>query len=199
MNFLSHCQLAWPDAGLVAGAIEGDYFKGPLRGQLAADIEAGVVLHRAIDAYSDSHPVIADLRQHFPPQLRRHSGILIDLTFDYYLSHYWQRFGEQSLASFSSEVYRLLESRAPALSPGSRRMVARLVEHDLLNRYGEWDTILRSAAHIARRLRRPNSLADCEPALSDLRPELEAAFLIFYPQLGTFVTQQRALLSRGSD
>ena len=29
MNFLAHFHLAWPDAGLVAGGLEGDYYKGP--------------------------------------------------------------------------------------------------------------------------------------------------------------------------
>ena len=30
MNFLAHFQLAWPDEGLVAGGLEGDFYKGRL-------------------------------------------------------------------------------------------------------------------------------------------------------------------------
>ena len=51
MNYLAHFHLAWPDPGLVVGGLEGDYYKGPLRGDLPGDIESGVRLHRAIDAY----------------------------------------------------------------------------------------------------------------------------------------------------
>ncbi len=187
MNFLAHCHLAWPESGLVAGALEGDYFKGPLRGQLPRDIEAGVALHRAIDAFSDSHPLIADLRRQFPAQLRRYSGILIDLSFDYYLSHQWRRFAPQPLAAFNSEVYRLLQARAGELSPGTRRMVARLIRYDLLNRYGDWNTIVDSAGHIGQRLRRNNALSHCGPALTGMQPELEQTFSSFYPQLLAFV------------
>ncbi len=53
MNFLAHFHLAWPDEGLVAGGLEGDYIKGPLRGALPPDLERGIKLHRAIDAYTD--------------------------------------------------------------------------------------------------------------------------------------------------
>ena len=86
MNFLAHFHLAWPDEGLVAGGLEGDYHKGPLRGELPPAIERGVKLHRAIDAYTDSHPLIQQLRRDLPRNLRRYAGSLIDLSFDQYLA-----------------------------------------------------------------------------------------------------------------
>ena len=105
MNFLAHFHLAWPDDGLVVGGLEGDYLKGPLRGTLPTHIEAGVRLHRAIDAYTDSHPIIQELRREFPEQLRRYAGILIDLSFDHYLSQHWARFSALSLQRFNSIYY----------------------------------------------------------------------------------------------
>ena len=85
MNFLAHFHLAWPDAGLIAGGLEGDYYKGLLRGDLHPDIERGIKLHRTVDAYTDSHPAIAQLRRTFPQDLRRYAGVLIDIAFDHYL------------------------------------------------------------------------------------------------------------------
>ena len=75
MNFLAHFHLAWPDEGLVAGGLEGDYYKGPLRGDLPRDIERGVQLHRAIDAYTDGHPAHTAIAQRSaaePAALRGH-------------------------------------------------------------------------------------------------------------------------------
>ena len=79
MNFLAHFHLAWPDEGLITGGLEGDYIKGPLHGALPPQIERGIRLHRAIDAYTDGHPLIQQLRRDLPPGLRRYAGILIDL------------------------------------------------------------------------------------------------------------------------
>ncbi len=55
VNFLAHFHLAWPDQHLVLGGLEGDFHKGGLPGTLPAALQDGVALHRAIDAYTDSH------------------------------------------------------------------------------------------------------------------------------------------------
>jgi acyl carrier protein phosphodiesterase len=190
MNFLAHFHLAWPDDGLVAGGLEGDFLKGPLRGTLPTRIEAGVKLHRAIDAYTDNHPVIRELRCEFPAQLRRYAGILIDLSFDHYLSQHWARFSAMPLQQFNSDIYRALHAHEAAMSSGARHMAARLTEHDVLSLYGEWQTVIVTAARIGQRFRRHNPLIDIERALNPARPSMEKAFLNFYPQLQSFCRAQ---------
>lgn len=195
MNFLAHFHLAWPEPGLVAGALEGDYRKGRLRGELSPDIEAGVRLHRAVDAFTDEHPEVQRLRAQFPAHLRRYAGILIDLGFDHYLTRHWQRYSDVALADFSREVYRTLRSREAELAPGSQRMAARLVQYDLLNRYYHWGTVTDSAERIGTRLRRGNALLGVAAPLAPLRPAMEASFLAFYPDLATFSREYRARLN----
>ena len=186
MNFLAHFHLAWPDEGLIAGALEGDYYKGPLRGDLPAQLERGVRLHRAIDAYTDAHPLVSRLRASFPPELRRCAGILIDLCFDHYLSRHWERFSPTPSEEFTGRVYRILARHEGTLSEASRQMLARLVEHDLLDRYREWETVPLSAERIGRRFRRHNPLVDVDRGLAPVRDQLEPAFLAFYPELQGF-------------
>lgn len=191
MNFLAHFHLAWPDEGLVAGGLEGDYYKGPLRGDLPRGIERGVKLHRAIDAYTDSHPLIQQLRRDFPAGLRRYAGILIDLSFDHYLSQYWSTFSQMPLSTFNDNVYRALQNHESALSEGSQRMLARLVEHDILGLYRDWETVPASAARIGERFKRHNPFIDVERELAPARDALERAFLEFYPELQTFSVKQQ--------
>jgi acyl carrier protein phosphodiesterase len=186
VNFLAHFHLAWPDEGLIAGGLEGDYCKGVLRGQLPTPLERGVKLHRAIDAYTDGHPLILQLRREFPPGLRRYAGILIDLCFDHYLSLHWTRFSTVSLSDFSAAVYRILDAQEGALSDDARRMTARLIEYDVLNLYQEWDTVTATAARIGQRFRRDNPFLDLERELSPSKGTLERTFLDFYPQLEVF-------------
>ena len=196
MNFLAHFHLAWPDEGLVAGGLEGDYYKGPLRGELPDAIERGVRLHRAVDAYTDSHPLIAQLRRELPGGLRRYAGILIDLSFDHFLSKYWENYCDIPLPQFNAGVYRTLQSQQHALSFGSRRMLARLVEYDLLGLYLDWDAVPASAARIGQRLRRSNPLADVGPQLTPARGLLEQAFLGFYPELLAFSARRPETLNQ---
>ena len=186
MNFLAHFHLAWPDEGLVAGGLEGDYYKGPLRGDLPQGLERGVRLHRAVDTYTDQHPLVIALRREFPPELRRYAGILIDLCFDHYLCKHWARFSATPLQEFTWEVYHLLARHEATLSRGSRNMLARMVEHDILGLYQSWDTVPASAARIGRRFRRSNPLLDVDGGLAGVRDALERCFLAFYPQVQAF-------------
>ena len=195
MNFLAHFHLAWPEDELVAGALEGDYHKGPLCGRLPAGIERGIALHRAIDAYTDSHPQMADLRRRFSPELRRYAGILIDLSFDHYLSRHWRQFSDVPLDEFIPGVYRSLESHSHSLSGNAGRMLGRMQQYDLLGRYHDWESIPASAERIGQRFRRGNPFTDTREQLEPVRVTLEEAFLDFYPELLAYTAEAKQRLN----
>jgi len=186
MNFLAHFHLAWPEAGLVAGGLEGDFHKGVLPGTLPTQLQAGVSLHRAIDAYTDNHPVVASLREQFPPGLRRYAGILIDLCFDHCLARQWDVYCEVSRPAFAQEVYQILRNHSELMSDKAALMATRLQQYDVLNRYQEWDTIVGTAQRIGQRLTRANPLAETDRLMRPLLPELERGFAVFYPDLLRF-------------
>ncbi len=186
MNFLAHFHLAWPDGGLIAGGLEGDFYRGPIGEDLDPALARGIKLHRAIDAYTDSHPVIVELRRQFPPSIRRYAGILIDLSFDHYLTVNWSRYGTLALRDFNQSVYQTLAEHETQLSPGARRMMKRLVEYDILNCYHDWNAVTATATRVGERFRRGNPLLNVHVQLEPVRDKLEPAFLDFYPQLRTF-------------
>ena len=195
MNYLAHFHLAWPDPGLVVGGLEGDYRKGLLQGELPGGIESGVRLHRAIDAYTDTHPVLQQLRSEFPAKLRRYAGILIDLSFDHFLSLHWSQYSDISLQDFRRQVYSTLSEHKLHLSDGSQRMLHRLIEHDLLGMYADWDTIPASAERIGKRFRRENPFLDIGRDLARQRSRIERAFIAFYPDLQSFSLERQGCLN----
>ena len=194
MNFLAHFHLAWPDEGLVAGGLEGDYLKGVLRGQLPHNVERGVKLHRAIDAYTDGHPLIIQLRRELPTDLRRYAGILIDLCFDHYLSLHWSRFSNIPIDKFNAEIYQILAVHEQVFSDGARTMASRLIEYDILNLYGEWETVPATAARIGQRFKRHNPFLELDRELTPAKTAVEQTFLNFYPQLESFCRDSIARL-----
>jgi len=198
LNFLAHFHLAWPDAGMIAGGLEGDYYKGPLGEELPAALARGIRLHRAVDAYTDSHPLIAQLRRDFPRQLRRYAGILIDLSFDHYLSLHWDSYADISLIEFNRRIYRILQDQEQELSTGSRRMLAGLLEYDILGLYRDWDTVPAAALRIGERFSRHNPFTRVDRELAPAREMLEQAFLAFYPELQAFSTKQQELLNQNT-
>jgi acyl carrier protein phosphodiesterase len=186
VNFLAHFHQAWPDEGLLVGALEGDYYKGLIGQELPADIAQGVRLHRAIDAYTDSHPQIVAMRAQFPTGLRRYSGILLDLSFDHYLTLHWRQFSDHPLPHFNNQVLGVLEGHTEHLGSATLIMLQRLREYDILNRYHEWQMVIGVAERIGERFSRGNPLLDIGDDVAPLRPHIEQCFLEFYPQLQKF-------------
>ena len=183
MNYLAHFHLARADDDSIVGALLGDFIKGPLRGEWPAGWEAGMRLHRRIDALSDRHPLRRRSARLLPAIYRRYAGIVLDVCCDHWLSRHWTRFEDETLADFSARVYALLQRHRAELPAPAARMADRLIEHDVLQIFKRWDTVPATLARIGTRLRRDNPLASVGAELGPLLPALEEHFLEFYPDL----------------
>lgn len=191
MNHLAHFALAGEEEALVIGALLGDYVKGPLAGRLPARVEAGVRLHRRIDGFTDSHPVTSALRSLFGPGERRLAGVLLDLYFDHLLVLHWRRFHDTALSAFSSAVYGTLERNLAALPGEAHPFVRRMIDVDLLVRYGEVSVMEAALERIALRLERRAAMCAAIATAHRYREELEDGFLEFFPELVDFSARER--------
>jgi len=183
VNHLAHFHLAGDCEYLVVGALLGDYVKGPLTGALPPALERGVKLHRRVDAFTDSHAALRALRVHFGPGERRLAGVVTDLFFDYLLTRHWQLFHAAALDAFSARVYAILERHARAVPPPAARQARRIVEHDLLCRYGEAAVLEGTLERLGEVLRQPQAMRAATAVAWSRIGEFEESFLAFYPQL----------------
>lgn len=137
MNYLAHLHLGGRQPADMLGSLYGDFVKGPLQGRWPLQVEAGIRLHRQIDAFTDSHPLVLQAKARFPSERRRYAGILLDLFFDHCLAANWQDYSTEPLEDFTLRVYRALQSE-PQL-PGRLALIApRMAEQDWLGSYREF-------------------------------------------------------------
>lgn len=185
MNYLAHLYLGGPGPADMLGSLYGDFVKGPLQGRLPAQIEAGIRLHRQIDAFTDSHPLVLQAKARFPSERRRYAGILLDLFFDHCLAANWADYSGEPLDQFTRRAYRALADE-PAL-PGKLAVIApHMAAHDWLGSYREFEVLGRVLANMGRRLSRPAGLAGGLEELEQLYDPLLEDFRHFYPQLQQF-------------
>lgn len=194
MNLLAHALLAGPDDDVRFGSLIGDFVRGAIDPALAPRVRAGIALHRAVDAYTDAHPRVADARAQFAPPYRRYAGILLDVWFDHLLARDWSRWGEGPLATFSVDVRALLERRADEVPPRMRRFVDYLRRNDLPERYRERAMIADVFRGLSQRLSRENPLAQALPVVETQAGALEADFAAFFPDLLAYAERERARL-----
>lgn len=193
MNYLAHLHLGGDAPAELLGSLYGDFVKGPLAGQWPAAIEAGIALHRRIDAFTDSHPLQAQARARFPAQRRRVAGIFLDLFFDHCLARDWQQYSDQPLQRFTSRVYGLLAAEAQL--PGNLQHIApRMAAQDWLGSYRDFEVLEQVIAGMSRRLSRPGLLDGGLEDLRGLYEPLSDDFSAFYPALMRFAREQRAQL-----
>ena len=168
----------------------GDFVRG--RQALAEfddDIQRGIMLHRHIDAYTDSLPAVSELRSWFVPPFRRYGGIIIDLAFDYELANQWHSYSATSLEEFDQGVREMLarhDRQLPELLKGFMRYADR---RGLFAAYRQESEILYSLKGIGRRLSRPNPLHRVDEIWSDFEPLVSACFETVFKEIQSDVAQ----------
>jgi len=190
MNFLAHLLLAGDDEGLRLGAMLGDFVRGKQAlAEFDDDIQRGIMLHRHIDAFTDSLPGISELRSWFLPPFRRYGGIIIDLALDYELANRWNGYSETSLEDFDQGVREMLARHDGQLTGQLKGFVRYADRRGLFTAYREESEILYSLRGVGRRLSRPNPLHRVHEVWDDFEPLVSACFEPVFEQIQSDVAQ----------
>ncbi|WMN19127.1 ACP phosphodiesterase [Pseudomonas piscis] len=191
MNYLAHLHLGGQRPGQLLGSLYGDFVKGRLQGQFAPEVEAAIQLHRRIDTYTDSHPLVAAALARFAQTRRRYAGIVIDVFFDHCLARDWAQYADRPLQAFTADVYRALAAE-PQLPGRLAQIAPYMAADDWLGSYRDFRVLEQVLRGIARRLSRPEELTAAMGELERLYQPLSEDFREFYPQLQVFAEQYTA-------
>lgn len=193
MNFLAHLHVVPDRPGLQLGGVLADLVKGPDVAALPADVRAGVVLHRKVDAFTDRHPAVVRSVGRIAAEWGWFSGIVLDIYSDHLLARTWPEWSAEPLRDFADRMYAVLRGGLDLLPPDPRAFLAGVIDSDRLVAYGTVDGITETLARTARRIaaRMPTRalpLADAVPQLQSLDAELLADFRAFYSELMRYAT-----------
>ena len=183
MNFLAHCTLAYPEAGLMAGGFIGDFIKGPVPEALPKPLQAGIRLHRRIDAVSNRLPGVASSVKRLDPRLRRAAPVLLDVVADHCLALQWDRHGHGDLKTFAASAYDAIGEFEQFLPEQGRRYFRRFRDADVLARYREPATVLRAMKYILERLRFAHLAPELDAIVGAQLPVLMDDFEEYFPEL----------------
>lgn len=183
VNFLAHIYLCDGTPESVLGAVLGDFIKGRLAGRFTPGVREAIRMHRAIDRYTDAHPIVHASRRLVSASRRRYAPVLIDLFYDHLLARNWSRYSAVPLADFTRAVYAVLLERADTGPERFRQVVPRLAAGDWLCAYAEIDGIARALAGLSRRARRGEMLLGGVEELTRNYAELDGHFRSFFAEL----------------
>ena len=194
MNFLAHIHLSGDDPGWMLGGILGDFARGLLTpDRFPAPIQMGIVLHRKIDGFTDSHPVWLASKSLLSKDQRRFAGIVIDVFYDHFLAKNWRRYSNQPLdrwaenscLTLQSEIANLVSipSDPSAHLPEASEMIDAMAEYDWLTSYRDPGEIPNILARISQRSHRLVTMTDSAEVFDRHYSDFESHFLTFYPEV----------------
>ena len=151
MNFLAHAYLSFGHPQVLTGNMISDFVKGKAKFAYLPDIQKGMTLHRAIDAFTDRHPATKQAMEIFRPHYRLYSGAIVDVLYDHFLATDAAIFTPDSLRHFTTGVYATLEAHAFHLPPPFTHTLVYMKKENWLYNYSTTAGIEKSLTGLARR------------------------------------------------
>lgn len=194
MNWLAHVFLSEPSTDFRLGNLLADLVRGADRTTMPPDFLRGAACHKAIDAFTDAHPIVMRSRRRLDERYRRFSGVIIDIFYDYCLAKSWATWCSRELDAYTSEFYLDVRRRQLALPPDAATTLARIVKLDLLGQYqhvsGVENSLRRISTYISQRWGRQYELASSSSELQKHEVALAEDFAAFFPQLRAHIESQ---------
>ena len=193
MNFLAHLLLAGPPAAAdYAGRLVGQFVADAVPGrQLLAyppAVQAGIRAHRAIDSFTDQHPVV----RRTTARLRaagygKYAGVVADMGYDHLLAADFATYSPaESLLTFTARVYGVLAHHENEFPASVQRFFPHLVQHNWLLGYAQPEGLARALAGLSRRACPGSGMETAGEELARHHVAYAADFAEFFPELQAF-------------
>jgi acyl carrier protein phosphodiesterase len=187
MNFLAHIYLSGDNPNIMVGNFIGDFVKGRnLMQQFEPQIVKGIALHRAIDEFTDHHPIVRESKIRLRPKYRHYAAVIVDVFYDHFLSKYWGAYHPEPLVKFSADTYKTIEKYWEILPEGVKYMLPYMIRGNWLLNYGKMEGIQRALSGMSRRSRHESKMDESVTELNEHYDAFKGEFELFFPELTAY-------------
>jgi acyl carrier protein phosphodiesterase len=189
MNFLAHIYLSGVSDEFKVGNFIGDYVKGRDYDKFPPEIRKGILLHRGIDSFTDSHPIVRQSKTYFTPRYHKFSGIIIDIFYDHFLANEWNTFSDEDLHDYVNHINRLLLNYSDVLPEGIKKIVPYFIADNWFETYASVEGIGKILEMMSERTSLPYEDNYAIQVLKNKYHAIRKEFLEFFPQIIAFVEE----------
>ncbi|MBK9290102.1 MAG: DUF479 domain-containing protein [Bacteroidetes bacterium] len=160
-----------------------DHVKGDMLARLPDAMRSGVQLHRAIDAFTDNHPLVRQTSQQLSADFGKYAPVVLDIYFDHFLAIGWAHYGKGDLTEFALHVYRTLLRNYRILPARSKRILPWMVAQNWLAGYANLRDLQRVFNGMNRRASFVSGMDQAVKVLLQNYTLVGDAFAAFWPEL----------------
>lgn len=190
MNFLAHIYLSGNNDFMKIGGFMADGVRGKDYEHFPDDIRKGILLHRAIDTFTDAHAVFRISKHRLHERYGHYSGVIIDVFYDHFLAKNWQDYSDEKLDVFVQNFYQSLEDNFDRLTPKVQNMLPHMERGNWLWNYQFVDGIGTILSQMDRRTKNTSKMGESVQELEQFYKEFEQEFTLFFKELREFVAEK---------
>lgn len=190
MNYLAHARLSFNDPHLVTGNLISDFVKGARQYQYPAAVQLGIRLHREIDAFTDTHSAVKEMKQLFYKDYGRYAGAFADVCMDYFLANDTLEFeNEQALDQFVIQTHQQLEMHAVLLPDNFQPVFQSMKQHHWLFHFRHEHGIEKSFRNLVKKAAYLNDSSRAFELFLQHQAELKDLYDCFFPEVKAIARQ----------
>ena len=187
MNYLAHAYLSFNQPAILAGNLFSDFVKGKQVNLYPEEVRKGILLHRAIDSFTDEHAATREAKNIFKSHYRLYSSAFIDVSYDHFLANDSQQFNDSSsLSEFSQQVYSALEKYVDVSPEPFKKLFPYMKRHDWLYNYRTRQGIERSFEGVVHRAAYLTDSQTAFKLFEENYNKLQQYYIDFFPSLHQF-------------
>ena len=185
MNFVAHQYLSFKQQSLQIGNLLGETVKGKQYLDFPDDIQKGILLHRSIDTFTDSHEIVKQSSSYFHETQHKFAPIIVDVIYDYFLIKHWNNFSDTPYQKFKLDCYQLFKNEYDTFPKKLQETIFYLLKYDWFENYSTIEGVQKTLKGIGSRAKFENNLHQIIPEFEQYYSMLEKDFLQFFPLLQT--------------
>ena len=190
MNFLAHIYLSGNNELLKIGNFMADGIRGKQFESYPAEIQKGIILHRAIDTFTDAHPIFRKSTKRLHERYHHYAGVIVDVLYDHFLAKNWNKYHSEKLEDFVEEFYQSLHTNQSHLSERVVRIMPILLKENWLVTYRTVDGIKHILTQMDSRTKNESKMRFATEELSEFYSEFENEFTEFFKELILFSNEK---------
>lgn len=190
MNFLAHIYLSGDDEGVIIGNFIADGIKGKRYQKYPPAIAKGILLHRAIDSFTDAHPTVHQSTARLHKNYSHYSGVIVDILYDHFLAKNWHTYSEVPLGTYVQDFYELLRNNFTMLPARIQRMMPYMIADNWLLSYATVEGISKILSQMNVRTKGISKMNRAVTELERYYNEFETEFTSFFDELIAFSKQK---------
>lgn len=158
------------------------------------EMQVGILLHRKIDSYTDSHPIFKKSTKRLHSNYSHYSGVIVDIFYDHFLAKNWRHYSDVTLKNYTLKFYELLETHYDLMPEKFQKLSPYLIQENWLLSYAEIEGITKVLKGLDRRTNLKSKMSSAAQHLLEHYELFEREFTGFFKDLEHYTKNELQLL-----